>query len=72
MALQAEILNFDITLSGQRAVFGKILTSTWEEALEGEFLILVLGGLHDRHLVQLGISCQVRFFSRTEEDRGKT
>jgi hypothetical protein len=47
------ILNFYINLG--RVAFGEILIITWGELLKGGILMLILGGLHERHVVKYGI-----------------
>jgi hypothetical protein len=39
------------TLSLGRAEYGKILILTCRRLLKGEILLLILGGLHERHAV---------------------
>jgi hypothetical protein len=41
------------------------------EATEGEILMLILGGLHDRHAVQWNLGTNSAFALRTEENHGK-
>jgi hypothetical protein len=47
------ILNFNISLG--RAALGEILMLIWGVLLLGGILMLILGGLHERHAVQRGI-----------------
>jgi hypothetical protein len=42
------------------------------EANEGEILLLILGGLHERHALQRGILVPTQHYAlRTEENHGK-
>jgi hypothetical protein len=41
----------NLTLDIGRAAYGGILTLTWGRLLKGEILMLILGGLHERHAV---------------------
>jgi hypothetical protein len=43
------------TLNSGRAAYGGILILTWGRLLKGEILMLILGGLHERHAVKRGI-----------------
>jgi hypothetical protein len=47
--------NGNHTLNLGRGAYREILIFIWREATEGEILMLIVGGLHERHAVQRGI-----------------
>jgi hypothetical protein len=57
--------NPELNINLGRAAFGEILMST-SGGLQGGILMLILGGLQERHTVQRGIWVPIRMFFTTE------